>query len=346
MKHWLKYPFLFILCYCSFALSIGFTENRLSRNCYKQVNYLAEKIHTGLDRELQSRYPEGFVFSHALLALSIIELSEKDRENFKECHRAYLLQSLDRLCSNAAKSSFPDHLTLRYGAFYSGWTNFVLKKFLKASISQGLSQQEKFADIHNHLSQQIIEAFESDTILETYSDSYWPADNLACIASLDSSAQANILPAWRQHLELSSLTLIPHDLMKKEIRASSQALSLYFLTEIKQDSSVLAMNELFLKAFRKKRLGVHFLYEHMDGSGQMDVDSGPIIWGFGSVATIMNVRAQSCINENSSPTFTYGFLNLLAAPMTGFKSKYYLFKQVPMFDLFMLWVGVSMLDKV
>ncbi len=346
VKKVIQYSALLILVYCLAGLSLPYSQKRLSNICYKQANYLGGALAQGLDYKLQNQYPEGYIFSHSLLALSLIELHQKDSKRFKQHHQRSLKNSITKLIAEEAKQTFSEDLTLPYGAFYNGWTNLVLKKFLSSTLSYEFTNRQKYLDKHHQLSQRIKQALKTDTLLESYHESYWPADNLACITSLTEEEAEEFYDVWLNHLKLGEASLIPHDLQQKEIRGSSQALSLYFLSEIQQDSSLFAMNALFKTQFEKRVLGIHFIRENQDQSNKMDVDSGPVIWGIGSVATLMNVRAQSCMSVNSGPTFTYGFLNLLGVPITGFKSKYYLFKQAPMFDLFMLWVGVSLLDKV
>jgi len=41
---------------------------------------------------------------------------------------------------------------------------------------------------------------------------------------------------------------------------------------------------------------------------------------------------------------TFGFLNLLGLPINLFGKKYYLLQQEPMFDIFMLWNAVGILE--
>jgi len=73
-----------------------------------------------------------------------------------------------------------------------------------------------------------------------------------------------------------------------------------------------------------------------DGEDIGDIDSGPIIFGYGSAGTVMNIKTQAALGNKRS-AFTWGFLNTLGIPVRYKHQKYYLFKKEMMFDLFMLW---------
>lgn len=92
----------------------------------------------------------------------------------------------------------------------------------------------------------------------------------------------------------------------------------------------------FKDIFADNYLGVQLIKENEDGSNMMDVDSGPVVLGYGSSATIMNIKTQASLG-NSNSKFTYAAMNLISLPVNIFKKKYHIFKKEPMFDLFMLW---------
>jgi hypothetical protein len=69
----------------------------------------------------------------------------------------------------------------------------------------------------------------------------------------------------------------------------------------------------------------------------MDVDSGPVIFGVGSVATMVTLKSSQILNHGCHKN-TYGVINLLGMPINIFKNKYYLFKQEIIFDIFMFWL--------
>ena len=78
-----------------------------------------------------------------------------------------------------------------------------------------------------------------------------------------------------------------------------------------------------------------------ENHGDEDLDSGPLVFGYGSVATIMNVITQAQYNKQEK--LTWGFLNVLGIPINILGKKYYLIKQELMLDIFMLWTSVALI---
>ena len=205
------------------------------------------------------------------------------------------------------------------------------------------NQQKLFDDAYQSLSHQIIQhQIDSISVIESYSESVWPADNLACIASLDSSFYY-IKEEWLElliNMSQNESGLINHDNFDKSVvRGSSQALILYFLIEIEENfarSSYHRYNDIFIDRF----FGLLLVNEY-ENDGSEDLDSGPLVLGYGSVATIMNVITQAQYNKQEK--LTWGFLNVLGIPINIFGKKYYLFKQELMLDIFMLWTSVALI---
>ena len=83
-------------------------------------------------------------------------------------------------------------------------------------------------------------------------------------------------------------------------------------------------------------LGIQLVKENENGSNSMDVDSGPVVFGYGASATIMNIKTQASLGNEKS-RITWAVMNTLALPVNIFNKKYYLMKKEPMLDLFMLW---------
>jgi hypothetical protein len=112
-------------------------------------------------------------------------------------------------------------------------------------------------------------------------------------------------------------------------------LIIYLLSEYDKE---LARKEhgKFKELFIESRLGIQFVKEDLKDKSYYDIDSGPVILGYGSVATIVNVKAQKGIQSPSK--FTEGFINLIGMPINFAGKKYYLFKKEKMFDVFMLWI--------
>ena len=139
-------------------------------------------------------------------------------------------------------------------------------------------------------------------------------------------------------VKISKFGEILHSLFEGEnVRGSSTALSLYYLNQMKGlDCGQLTSN--FRQKFVDNYFGVRLVKEYPDIGGE-DFDSGPIIFGYGAVASIVNIKLMTKIGENPYPTLC--LFNLLGIPISTWSYKFYLFEQEPMFDIFMLWNFVS-----
>lgn len=100
-------------------------------------------------------------------------------------------------------------------------------------------------------------------------------------------------------------------------------------------------HDQFTTTFIDEFLGIQLVKENEDGSNYMDVDSGPVLFGYGASATIMNIKTQASF-DNSQSKYTWAVMNLISLPFNAFGRKYYLLKQEPMLDLFMLWGAVEL----
>ena len=250
------------------------------------------------------------------------------------------------MLSERSKRTFDDSLNPKFGAFYNGWINIVLKTYKQSSIFPQSSIQDLVDSNYHQLSNRIIDSVaDSLNYMETYSGGIWPADNLVCIASLSDELDSFKIE-WVNTLlyktETSSGLFYHVNSKKEEIRGSSQALSLYFLNQI-HPTLAKRENEVFKKLLINKVMGIQLVHEHLQPSTKgMDIDSGPVLFTYGSVATIMNTKTQAAFRQDSK--LTWGFLNMLGLPISTFRYKYYLFKQELMFDIFMLWCCVEIND--
>lgn len=333
---WFVLLFVLIQLFHFYALNNDFL---LKRSIEHQIQYLEERIQNGLSDEAQTKFPEGKLFTNLLFALSLIDYSSKsDFDNH------ILVEQLILDCvSDQAKTNFPCQSTIRYGAFYNGWINYTLKKYIGSSLFQTSETSEVFLRLRAQFQNRILKS-QSDSIqiLETYDYSIWPGDNLVCIASLDDE-QDSLKKAWLEKFYIHSTSgLIAHEGYgenAQEIRGSSQALIHYFLADIDPEGFN-STYEQYRNQFVDKRLGIEWVKEFAHGHRNADVDSGPIILGYGSVATIMNNKlSQQKGIEHSRRTL--GMLNMIGMPVNFQGRKYFLGGYEPMYDIFFLWNAVE-----
>jgi len=294
---------------------------------------------SGLFDKQQNRYPEGKVFAYALFALAVIEQgAESDRTAIK---RAQMVDaSIRALMDKYTLDNFNEQLDPPYGAYYNGWTNLVLRRYLSSDLYQYSKKKELCRKSYQQICNRLISAkIKTSGLLETYTEGYWPADNIVAMTSLPDSS--TIKTSWANEIlsiRDDSLGLILHGLDDRQlVRGCSQAMIQYFLTEYsyaENEKDYQVFSEAFVDDY-----GVQFVREYSRGrSGKGDIDSGPLVLGYGSAATVMHVKTGKRRGEKMN--LTWGLMNLLGAPINIFGKKFYLFNQEPMFDLFMLWVGI------
>ena len=341
IKKTLKYLGILITAYSFLCLITPFNKYLRNRSIRNQINYLSQILDKGYDDNLQRRFPEGKLFSNALLALSTIEYCDKNGKAHEKYARI-VDNCINRIQSKEALGIFNPNMEPKYGMFFNGWSNYVYSTYKKSSLF-------KFSKIQNSVIEQsdIIESRLTSTqndslrLLDTYAKSNWPADNLIGIISLSND---ELRKNWIEKiLEASKHKsgLIHHAGSNPlELRGSSSAMITFCLGEAKYHN-IEEYSSQFEELFADNYLGIQLIKENEDGSNKMDVDSGPVIFGYGSSATIMNIKTQASLG-NSNSKYTYALMNLISLPVNIFQKKYHILKKEPMLDLFMLWGSTEM----
>lgn len=323
---------------CSLTPNLKFLRNRSIEN---QINYLSKILDEGYDDRLQNIYPEGKIFSNALLALSIIEYSEKNSTH-NERYALIVDRCIQRMQSKKALSIFSKEMEPEFGMFYNGWSYYVNSSFLESSIFDfSLKQEIVFSELKRIESDIFTLQKDSVRIMPSYYDACWPADNLIGIIALKDTTLKKV---WIQKLLESSTSksnLIPHASSNtNEIRGSSTAMITLALNKSGYNKSE-AYNEKFENLLIDSYLGIQLVKENKDGSDDYDIDSGPVLFGYGAAATVMNIKTQASFEKRRAKC-TWAIMNFISLPINVFNQKYYLFKKEPMFDLFMLWASVEL----
>jgi len=336
IKKTFKYIGIAILTYvflCLITPYISVLKNRSDKN---QINYLSKIIDKGYDNTLQNRFPEGKIFSNALLALSTIKYCDNNRI-FIGKYSKIVDNCIRRIQSKKAVQIFSENMNPKYGMFYNGWSNLVYSTYKESELFEYSEIQESVLESSNDIEERITRTQnDSLRLLDSYSGTNWPADNMIGISSLSNDT---LKAKWIDHIiknakhESGLINHVSSDV--SEIRGSSNALITYCLgrsnyQEIEQ------YNQVFCSIFIDEYMGIQLVKEYENGSNSMDVDSGPIVLGYGASATIMNIKTQASLGNKKS-RLTWAAMNTLALPINIFSKKYYLMKKEPMLDLFMLW---------
>lgn len=332
----LKYIGIIIFTYVFLCLITPYISVLKNRSIENQINYLSDIIDKGYDNELQNRFPEGKLFSNAILALSTIEYCN-NTEKFDKKYSTIVDNCIQRIQSNRTTQTFNPNLSPKYGMFYNGWSNLVYSKYKESQLFKHSEMQTNVIETSNEIEKQIYKAQrDSLRILDSYIGTSWPADNLIGISSISNdSLQADWMKVIFENTKHES-GLIHHICSAPSIiRGSSNALITYCLGQ-SEYQNIKKYNEVFHSIFIDEYLGIQLVKENEDGSNSMDVDSGPAVFGYGASATIMNIKAQASLGNKKSK-MTWAAMNTIALPISIFKKKYYLLKKEPMLDLFMLW---------
>jgi len=336
--------------------SIRHNGGVLDGEILNQLNYLKNKIHEGEADKMQEFFPEGFVFFNAVYCLTWIEFAQKLDKNdllFEEASDE-IEWAIKEVNSDKAKETFEQNLPLEYGAFYQGWSTLILAEKLSLLKSKGLTLVDE--DEYLWKCEQIATALNESpfSYLQSYSSGTWQADNLICVVALVkhdklfSPKYTQTIKNWidKVRRDLHSNTgLISHSDNKRNPRGSSQSLINVFLPQI---DTVFA-KEVFEKYklnFLDKRLGLIGVREYPKGmEGVGDVDSGPVIWDIGGVASIVGIKAMAVNKEYGIAKSLRNNIEGLSCPISTKNGKSYFFNCFAMADAFIAWANVTSIDN-
>ena len=341
IKKTLKYSGILFLAYTILCLLTPFNKTLLNRSIKNQINYLSKIIDNGYDDKLQNRFPEGKLFSNALLALSTIEFCNRN-DSIDESYAEIVDNCIRRIQSDTSLEVFDPSLKLKYGMFYQGWSNLVYTTYIKSDLFQ-FSKISELVILHSNKIESTLNEIQSDSlsILDTYQESNWPADNLIGISTIENdSLKKQWINLIRQTSQHKSGLIHHYGSSTNTIRGSSSAMITYSLNKSGY-IDIEAYNDKFQNIFVDSYLGIQLVMENEDGSNDMDFDSGPVVLGYGASATVMNIKTQSTLMK-SNAKITWAAMNLISMPINIFSKKYFIFKQEPMFDLFMLWSSTEL----
>lgn len=314
-----------------------------------QLAYLEPCMHENIPREMQRLFPEGSAFSYALYALSWSGLAARiPGDDSLRAHATREVRwAYEQLNSDASRGQFNGLLQPPFGVFYAGWRNQVLAALVALEPSDTV-----LARAFDRESMLIAGAFAASATpyLESYPGQAWPADAVVALHSLRlherlrGADQGAVIARWvkQARARRDEREMIPHKWhpersVKPQGRGSSLALMNVFLPDI--DSALAAEQFSSWKGYHiTETLGVPAVREHAVGiNSPGDVDSGPLIFGYGPAATIVGVAA--C--KRNGDAF---YATECARTLHGFgfaTGGRYLFGALPIADLFIAW-GRSM----
>lgn len=319
----------------------------------RQLAWLDERMEAGAATSMQQLYPEGYLFLWALYGLTWTELGEKygPEKAFSDGPYEKSQKAIKMIDSAVGREIFDKNLSLPYGAFYFCWLSYLQGKHLAMldpkDRDTGLVGQFKTnCQILSRTLNILATPFP-----ESYPGKSWPSDILPGVAALSihdklySSSYKGTIQSWLAKVKEreDELSLIPHSvdpISGKAIQSSrgcSTGLTLSFLKEIAPDYGWQKF-ELYKKHFLTSRLGIPAIREYPEGvDSNSDVDSGPVIWGVGTVATIVGLRVMYLYRADDLAIPMRNSLEAFGFATTWSGKKRYLFGYQEMADAFLAW---------
>jgi len=349
---------LLILAYLNFQLyyqpQLELVAGRpVNRDLVQQLRFLRTALHHGAGEQMQELYPEGFVYLNALYALTWLEILPQlpPASPLAQEARTEARWAIRELQSPAATRTFDQNLPLPYGAFYQGWSAYVLGRYL-AALPPARRDSADWRQFRRQcaLIAQALPAGASP-YPESYAGAAWPADAVMGVAALawhDQLQPPRYRPLIRQwvgavDVRLDANGLIPHQVragtgaVLEPARGSSQSQLLNFLFEI--DSTYARQHFRRYRAlFLTSRLGLPGVREAALGAlPTQDVDSGPVIWEVGGAASLVGRRTMQRFGDSTTALGLRNSIEAFGLPWHGAEGKYYLAGQLPMADAFIAW---------
>jgi hypothetical protein len=319
-----------------------------------QIKHLKTKMHSGTDEAMQRIFPEGYLFMNALYGLSCAEVGSMT--SLPDSVRYDWLEegkwALDNIESPKGTEAFQTASTIcpEFGIFYCGWSNYLRAKLFSVQPVNGVVDSATLASACTGIAECYSRS--ATPFLQTYSSASWPADNFPAIASL--AIYDRVLTPRFEELILTWLNsvdthldpqtgLIPHSVQSytgktdEGTRGCSQALIIRLLFEIDSARACMYYNN-FHRQFVTTFLGMPAIREYPKGcAGQGDIDSGPVLFGIGSAATIVGLGTARMAGDTLLANGLSGFIESVGLPVTYQGRKIYGFGLMPIADAFLCW---------
>lgn len=330
----------------------------INADLIKQLSFLSNALHDGAATQMQQAYPEGFIFMQAVYGLSWAEVAtsaEKNTALYKKAQEE-IAWANKAIQSDEGKDRFDQTLPLPYGAYYTGWSNYLLGKKLSAELPSERDSIEVMQFINT--CKKIDSILQTTVYPESYKNFSWPADVFVAVASLSlhdklfKQSFQQTIHAWldkvKDNTDINGLIPYAASTNGKPVeiaRGSSQGLILNFLIDM--DLAFAKQQfDLYKVKFLDHRFGLPGIREFpkgIDNTG--DVDSGPVILDMGSAATIVGMRVLALYKDTINAIAVRNGIEAFGIPITANEEKKYLLGKWPMADVFIAWAHTTEKDK-
>ncbi len=323
-----------------------------------QLRFIRSSLDGGSAEEMQNLFPEGYFFSEVLYGLTWVEVARRPSIDAARRNEAIkeIEYALDHIKSDKGLEVFNPDLSPQYGIFYQGWTAWLEGGLLM--IQNENERSPNVIDSFERRCSQLAKCFDTarTPFLETYADQCWPVDNLTAIAALRLHDQlfppkySATIDAWVSHAKAlvdPKTGLLPHKVevqsgqLTQGTRGSSQAMGNRLLIEIDPVWGAEQYSR-FRKLFISPLLGLPGTLEYPAGSeGIGDVDSGPLVFGVSSSASVVAIAAAQANRDDELVNEMIPSSEAAGLPFSWGNSKCYAFGLLPIGDEFLAWAKTT-----
>lgn len=323
-----------------------------------QLRFLAKSLDEGGAERMQSMFPEGYVFTWALYGLASAHVaralppSDPRRDEALRAARS----AVAHVDSDHAKATFAPDMEPMYGAFYSSWSLYLRSAVLRASgdgdpTPFDLGKYERDCDSFASAL-----ARSESPFLPSYPGAVWPADTGVGVAALAigdprlGHRYRSIIARWvgavRLRLDPES-GAIPHAASHIDgmpaggPRGESLALLSYILVDV-DPSLARQQYDVLRRNFVDYAWGMPGVREYPhDVHGPGDIDSGPIVLGFGGPATVVGAGAAIANGDESLATALLATAETVGFPIEISGRRRYAGGYLPVGDAFLAWARTA-----
>ncbi|MBH0777849.1 hypothetical protein [Nocardia bovistercoris] len=347
LRHFFRAMYVVVAVLLAVALFVPqvrmYRQEQSHTEIVAQLRFLRERLDSGLGGEMQSMFPEGYVFSHVLYGLAWTDVA-REQANYRDQAVREARWALQRLDSPSGRAVFDARSRPAYGVFYVGWSSRLRGAVIELA-GAGAPETERFtADC-----EALAAAFDADgPFLAAYPGQAWPVDNVVAVAALRihdrviGSRFESVVARWLTAAKASldpDTGLMPHSVtpVREGARGSSQAIIQRFLPEI-DTAWANQQYDTFRREFIDTPLGLPGVREYPRGrDGAGDVDSGPLVLGISVSATVVTLGAARAHGDEPLANSLTGLGESLGVPITLGDSKRYALGALPIGDAFLAW---------
>jgi hypothetical protein len=320
-----------------------------------QLTWIGGSLRHGSGEAMQTWYPEGYFFAHALYGCALVNqaILERERDPALVQRNAREVEwVIERLESEAGRAPFPKEQAVEHGVFYLGWLNRLVGGLLL--LQPEPERDPRRVALFHRQSEALAQAFTASPShhLEAYPGQSWPVDNVVALTSLQlhdtlygtgyQSVIHQFLAFARGHPDPAT-GLLPHSidartgLLREGSRGSSLVLALSFLPELDPDFAR-SQYRRFRKLYAIPMLDFILVREYPQGvDGPEDVDSGPLIFGVSPFASGVGLAAARANGDEEMFGRMVQLSEVVGAPIDTGGEKRFCLGRLAIGDAFLAW---------